>query len=87
MKYIERTAYLDRLKGLLGTPDIKIITGIRRCGKSELLRAFIRYINEEFSAANIIFIDFYNLEFEELKNYKRLYTYTIRLCWSVSANF
>lgn len=44
MKYIERKDYLDRLIGLKDTPDIKIITGIRRSGKSELMRAYIRYL-------------------------------------------
>ena len=67
-KYIERTQYLDRLKGLIGTPDIKIITGIRRCGKSELMHAFVSYIENNIKMANVIFVDFFNLEYEELKN-------------------
>ena len=75
MKYIERTSYLDRLKGLNGTPDIKIITGIRRCGKSELMQAYIRYLHESNKKANIILIDFYDLEFDELKEYKALHKY------------
>lgn len=75
MKYIERTSYLNRLKGLKGTPDIKIITGIRRCGKSELMQAFIRFLRDIDKNANIILIDFYDLEFDELKNYKMLHHY------------
>lgn len=72
MKYIERKHYLDRLRGLKNTPDIKIITGIRRSGKSELMRAFINDIKITEENANIIYIDYYNLEFDDIKNYKQL---------------
>ena len=72
MKYIERKHYLDRLRGLKNTPDIKIITGIRRSGKSELMRAFINDIKINEENANIIYIDYYNLEFDDIKNYKQL---------------
>jgi hypothetical protein len=75
MKLIERPKYNDRLKSLRGTPDIKILTGIRRCGKSELLRSFARYIKSENPSANIIFIDFTSLDFEDLLEYHSLHQY------------
>ena len=57
MKLIDRILYIDRLKRIKGTPDIKIITGIRRCGKSKLLQAFINYIETTEDNANVIFVD------------------------------
>ena len=44
MKTITRATYLDRIIELNGTPDIKIITGIRRSGKSKLMQAYIAYL-------------------------------------------
>lgn len=55
MKLIDRILYIDRLKRIKGTPDIKIITGIRRCGKSKLLQAFINYIETLVSTKNLTF--------------------------------
>lgn len=103
MKLIERTDYLNRLKRLKDTPDIKIITGIRRSGKSELLRAYRTHLENTYSnqssklyasakhaqlpntlqqqnnlnnqQLNIISIDFNNLNYENLKNYKSLFEY------------
>ena len=46
MKLIERKQYLDKMINVIGTPDIKVITGVRRCGKSKLLDAFREYIEE-----------------------------------------
>ena len=47
MKLIERKHYLDKLINVIGTPDIKVITGVRRSGKSKLLDAFKEYILKE----------------------------------------
>ena len=74
MKTIKRK-YLQDVIDVMGTPDIKVITGVRRSGKSELLNMFIDYINENDINANIIYID-YNLDkFDELKQYKELIKY------------
>ena len=75
MKLIERTEYLEQLKSVQGVPDIKVITGIRRCGKSKLMEAFIEQIKNTDDNANIIYIDFTELDFEELKEYHRLNDY------------
>lgn len=75
MKYIVRSKYLQRLINLCGTPDIKVITGVRRCGKSELIKAYIKYCEELDNNCNIIYIDFMDLAFEELKEYHKLYKY------------
>ena len=44
MKTIVRKKYLDRIIELNGTPDIKIITGIRRSGKSKLMQAYMEHL-------------------------------------------
>ena len=40
MKLIDRPEYLEQLKSVRRVPDIKVITGIRRCGKSKLMEAY-----------------------------------------------
>ena len=75
MKTIERTEYLNRIKNLKDTPDIKVITGIRRSGKSILMQEYIQYLKDNFNDINVIFIDFMDLSFEHLKEYHALHAY------------
>ena len=75
MKIITRANYLNRIIELNGTPDIKIITGIRRSGKSKLMQAYTEYLKNHVLNINIIFIDFMDLEFEEIKEYHALHAY------------
>ncbi len=75
MNYIERPEYMQRLIDLKDTPDIKIITGVRRSGKSELMKAYIRHIREDGDDPNIVYIDFVDLKYEPLKEYHALYNY------------
>lgn len=75
MKLIERSDYLNKIINVIGTPDIKVITGVRRSGKSKLLEAFKEYILTNNNDANIIHINFNLPEFEELTEYRHLYDY------------
>ena len=75
MKMIERSTYLSELKELMGTPDIKVITGVRRCGKSKLLEAFISTIIDTDPNANIIHINYNLTEFEDIREYHALEKY------------
>ena len=73
MKLIERKDYLDKVINVMGTPDIKVITGVRRCGKSKLLEAFRAYVSANIPNANVIHINFNLPEFEKLNEYRTLY--------------
>lgn len=75
MKLIERKHYLEKLTNVIGTPDIKVITGVRRSGKSKLLEAFKEYIEEKVEDHNIIHINFNLPEYDNLLEYKPLYDY------------
>ena len=75
MKVIMREKYLDRIIALNGTPDIKIITGIRRSGKSKLMQSYIEYLKTHYENINIIFIDFMDLAYEDIKEYHSLHDY------------
>lgn len=87
MKLIDRPLYINRLKRIKGSPDIKIITGIRRCGKSRLLQAFVKYIQATENDANIIFIDYARLENESLREYHALHQYVLEHCQQGKSNY
>ena len=77
MKYLIRQNYLDKIIRLQNTPDIKVITGMKRSGKSILLKEFMDYIIKNDSNANIVFINFQDIEFEELLEYHNLHKYAL----------
>jgi predicted AAA+ superfamily ATPase len=71
---IERGSYLKLLKQLKDQNIIKVITGIRRCGKSTLLEAFMKeLLNEGIAPENIIFLNFEERENLHLTNWTILY--------------
>ena len=75
VKRIERTDYLKELYDLLQTPDIKVITGVRRSGKSKLLDALASHLRESDRNANIIHINYNLTDFENLLDYHVLEAY------------
>ena len=73
---IIRKQYLKEVDSVLGVPVIKVITGMRRVGKSTLLKQIQEMLIEKgVSSQHIISIDFEWLEFEEQKDYKKLNQY------------
>ena len=77
MQFIVRQKYLDELIELYGTPDIKVITGIRRSGKSVLLQEFITYLQSLEEKSNIVMINLQELEFDHLLEYHALHKYIL----------
>lgn len=71
-----RDLYLNQLIEFKDKPLIKVITGIRRCGKSTLLLLFEKYLLDSgVSPNNIIKINFESMKYDHLKDYKDLYEY------------
>ena len=68
-----RDIYLQKLISFKDKPLIKVISGIRRCGKSTLLKLYINYLkNLDIKEEQIIYINFESLEYEDI-TYKELY--------------
>lgn len=73
---VQRNEYLDQLKKWKDEQVIKVITGIRRCGKSTLLELYQNYLKSSgVTEDQIISVNFEELEYEELLDYKALYNY------------
>lgn len=79
---IIRNEYLNQLLAWKNEQVIKVVTGIRRCGKSTLLKQFQdNLLQEGVSQEQIVSINFEDLDYEELLDYKTLYEYIKeRLC-------
>ena len=75
MKHIQRDSLLQSLQEVNNTPDIKIISGVRRSGKSQLLMDYIEWIQTNENDANVIFVDLRQLAYEPLCEYHALHEY------------
>ena len=73
---LKREIYLSRIRGFYNSDLIKILVGIRRCGKSVILKQIMDEIKENGIEENhILYINFEFVEFEDLKDYKKLNSY------------
>lgn len=73
---VERKEYLERLFQWKDEQVIKVITGIRRCGKSTLLLQYQAWLKANgVPADQIVSVNFEELEYEELLDYRKLYEY------------
>ncbi|MBD9034024.1 MAG: ATPase, partial [Veillonella atypica] len=78
MKLIQRQGYLDFLRRNRNRPIVKVVSGIRRCGKSTLFRLFKdELLSEGIKPEQIISINFEELEYEHLRDYHALYQYIL----------
>ena len=78
VKLLERKEYLDFLRRHKDRHIIKVVSGVRRCGKSKLFELFQKYLLEQgISREHIISINFEDLAFEDLQEYHALYNYVI----------
>lgn len=73
---LKREMYLSRIRGFYDSDLVKILVGIRRCGKSVILKQIMKELKEKgIDESHIIYVNFELIEFEELRDYKKLNTY------------
>ena len=78
MKFIKRERYLKQIRPFYGVNLIKVLTGVRRCGKSVLLHQIKDELAEEvLDEAHIISINFEDLQFEKIRNADKLNSYIL----------
>ncbi len=76
MKRLERRDYLEWLIKWKDQQIIKVVTGVRRCGKSTLFAIYQDYLlTQGVEQKQILAINFEDLDFEELTDYQKLYHY------------
>lgn len=76
MKRIERTTYLNKLIAFKDKDIIKVITGIRRCGKSTIMEIYRDWLmSHGVNKEQIIYLNFEDYDYYELRNPQKLYAY------------
>lgn len=85
---VKRKQYLDKLKKMKDKQIIKVVTGVRRCGKSTLLMQYRDYLKENgVEETQIISINFEDIAFEELLDYKVLHQYVTKRLQADKMNY
>ena len=73
---VQRQGYLETLVGFRDKKLIKVVTGIRRCGKSTLLELFQEYLRSDgVTDEQIISVNLEDGEYDEIETYKQLYDF------------
>src|SRR5450759_909487 len=76
--FVVRERYLGAIEAFIDQPVVKVLKGMRRVGKSVIMRLLIeRLINSGVPAANILYINKESLEFDAVKDYRDLYRYAV----------
>ena len=73
---LKREIYLSRIRGFYDSDLVKILVGIRRCGKSVILKQIMNELKENgVDTEHIIYVNFEFIEYEDLQDYKELNKY------------
>lgn len=84
---IEREKYLTRIKPFINKPVIKVITGMRRCGKSTFLKMIIdELIKKGSKTGNILFINKDSLDYDDIRTYSDLNELVIKSFKGINGN-
>ena len=75
MSKIKRTYYFDQMVNSLGDLKVKLLTGVKGCGKTELVKDFIEYLSVNSETTNIIYVNFDKTDFDNLKKKNSLLRY------------
>jgi uncharacterized protein len=77
---IERTLYYEKIKEFIDKPLIKVITGIRRSGKSTMIKLIQnRLIDSGIHTDQIIYVNFESMKFYDIRTSKKFYDYIVSL--------
>jgi len=76
---VARNRYIKRIWNFIDTPVVKVLVGMRRVGKSVILKMLIdELIKNGVPPSRILYINKESLEFDDIKNYRHLYQYAKR---------